>query len=311
MITGLQKRTAQSIVNIFETGRQLGDYGMVTLLTGDSGHLTYGRSQTTLASGNLYLLIKAYCDTPDAEYAVQFTTYLERLEDNDLTLDHDTLFRGLLRQAGDDLVMQQAQDEFFNRIYWQPAVKSANYIGSTSALGMAIVYDSRIHGSWHRIRDRTIKNKGPLKDLGEKVWMVHYIATRLNWLTNHSNTLLRRTAYRMAALDALCRSENWDLQLPITVRGMTIDASILSGEPVRASAAITDERILRLRNPMMEGEDVRELQEALKSNGLKVDVDGVFGPGTKSAVSEFQQSNGLIADGIVGSSTNSSLDLRL
>jgi chitosanase len=55
MLTELQKKTAKAIVNIFETGRPLGDYSKVTLLQGDTGHLTYGRSQTTLASDNLYL----------------------------------------------------------------------------------------------------------------------------------------------------------------------------------------------------------------------------------------------------------------
>ena len=54
-LTKTQKRTAQAIVNIFETGRVHGDYGQVTLLAGDTGHLTYGRAQTTLASANLSL----------------------------------------------------------------------------------------------------------------------------------------------------------------------------------------------------------------------------------------------------------------
>src|SRR5690242_6887784 len=50
------KKVAEAIVNIFETGSALGNYGAVTLIPHDSGHLTYGRSQTTLGSGNLYLL---------------------------------------------------------------------------------------------------------------------------------------------------------------------------------------------------------------------------------------------------------------
>ena len=57
MLTDLQKKTAQAVVNIFETGTALGKYGNVTLMAGDSGHLTYGRSQTTLASGHLSLLL--------------------------------------------------------------------------------------------------------------------------------------------------------------------------------------------------------------------------------------------------------------
>ena len=62
MLTILQKKSAQAIVNIFETGKPLGDYASVTVMKGDAGHLTYGRSQTTLVSGNLALLLHAYRD---------------------------------------------------------------------------------------------------------------------------------------------------------------------------------------------------------------------------------------------------------
>ena len=53
MLTATQKKTAEALVNIFETGEALGDYSQVTLIAGDTGHLTFGRSQTTLGSGNL------------------------------------------------------------------------------------------------------------------------------------------------------------------------------------------------------------------------------------------------------------------
>lgn len=306
MVTDLQKHTVHAIVNIFETGQILGNYGQVTLLAGDSGHLTYGRSQTTLASGNLYLLIRAYCDAEASAFAAQLSLYLDRLEDHDLSLDHDMTFRTLLRDAGDDPVMHEVQDSFFDRVYWEPAVRSAEYIKSTTALGMATVYDSRIHGSWHRIRDGVIADFGKLEDKGEEAWMQAYIAARHNWLSTHGNKLLRKTAYRMDALKGLCDAGKWTLELPITVRGHTIDEAALSGPPLRVSAAVTEQRILRLRNPMMEGEDIKALQQA-----LKVDADGVFGPGTKAAVIEFQKSKGLTADGIVGPSTRSHLGLDL
>jgi chitosanase len=96
MLTELQKRAAQAIVNIFETGRVQGEYGEVTLLRNDSGHLTYGRAQTPLASGNWYLLIKADMDSPGAQFAAQLRPYLDRLEDRDLQLDNDMTLRGLL-----------------------------------------------------------------------------------------------------------------------------------------------------------------------------------------------------------------------
>jgi chitosanase len=41
VVSDLQKKTAQSVVNIFETGRALGDYGKVTLLAGASRVFPY------------------------------------------------------------------------------------------------------------------------------------------------------------------------------------------------------------------------------------------------------------------------------
>jgi chitosanase len=65
----LQKATSAAIVNIFETGRALGNYGAIAVLKGDRGHLSYGRSQTTLGSGSLCKLLTQSCDLPNAQLA--------------------------------------------------------------------------------------------------------------------------------------------------------------------------------------------------------------------------------------------------
>jgi peptidoglycan hydrolase-like protein with peptidoglycan-binding domain len=51
------------------------------------------------------------------------------------------------------------------------------------------------------------------------------------------------------------------------------------------------------------GDAVRAVQTLLVKNGRSVAVDGAFGPGTKSAVINFQSAHGLTADGIVGPQT--------
>src|SRR5215470_7980476 len=124
-LSALQKAAAQAIVNIFETGSVRGNYGDVTLLPGDSGQLTYGRSQTTLASGNLSLLIQAYCARTDGQFGAAMKAFLPSLEVCDRSLNYDAAFRGLLKDAGDDPVMREVQDGFFDSVYWDPAVRSA------------------------------------------------------------------------------------------------------------------------------------------------------------------------------------------
>ncbi|MDZ8106418.1 MAG: peptidoglycan-binding protein [Nostoc sp. DedQUE12a] len=63
-------------------------------------------------------------------------------------------------------------------------------------------------------------------------------------------------------------------------------------------------RILRLSRPLMEGSDVRKLQEKLQAAGFTIAVaDGVFGAETQRAVKEFQQQKGLVVDGLAGAKT--------
>jgi chitosanase len=306
----LQKRTAQAIVNIFETGRPLGDYGQVTLLAGDTGQLTYGRAQTTLASGNLYLLIKAYCSDPNAQFGAELRQYLDALQRCDPALNQNAELRTLLREAGGDLVMQSCQDAFFDRVYWAPAMASADALGVKTALGAATIYDSTVHGAWRAIRDLTTTPHGDINALGEKTWIAAYVATRPDWLANNANALLHKTVYRMDALQKLIDDGSWELPLPLSVRGIMITEDVLMGSaPVRASAQLVEERPLRLRSPYMQGDDVKQLQTALEKAGFAVDADGIFGPGTAEAVVAFLSAKELVADGIVGAATRAAIGL--
>jgi chitosanase len=310
MLTDLQRRTAQAIVNIFETGQVGGDYGKVTLIVGDPGHLTYGRSQTTLASGSLHLLVKAYCEEPGAALAGRLKRYLGRLAARDLTLDRDTPLRDLLEVAGHDPVMWEVQDRFFDRVYWTPSVQGAETCGIATALGTAVVYDSHIHGAWRLVRARTEARHGSVGSLGERAWVERYVAERREWLADHPKPVLHPTVYRMDAFRVVIQAGAWDLPLPLRVRGVTIDEeSLRATAPVVVSAQEEGERTLFLRKPPLRGADVEAVQRALVAAGVQVKPDGVFGKGTEAAVRRFQEQRGLKVDGIVGPATRAALGL--
>lgn len=310
MLTDLQKRTAQAIVNIFETGQMRGDYGKVTLIPGDPGHLTYGRSQTTLASGNLHLLLKDYCETPEAALASRLRRFLPKLAARDTRLDRDMTLRILLEHAGHDPVMWSVQDRFFDRVYWRPSVLGAEACGIGTALGTAVVYDSHIHGAWRLVRTRTEERHGTAGSLGERVWVERYVAERRDWLANHPKPVLHPTVYRMDALRTLIQAGAWELSLPLRVRGVTIDEeALITPAPVIVSALEDGERTLVLSRPPLRGADVESVQRALVAAGFPIEVDGVFGKGTEAAVRRFQEKRGLKVDGIVGPATRAALGL--
>jgi chitosanase len=307
MLDDLEKRTAESIINVFETGKILGDYGAVTLLAGDSGHLTYGRSQTTLASGNLFLLIKAYTEAKGAQFAAALAPFLGPLSNHDLALDQNAEFRASLREAGDDPVMQAEQDAFFDRVYWGPALKEAERLALGTALGTAVVYDGFVHGSFARMRDRTLQAVGGIARAGEKDWVSTYVSVRRAWLASAAPPL-PNTVYRMDTFRKIIQADNWELGLPITVLGRVIDHASLTPH-TRASAEDGTTRLLRLVDPHLEGADVLALQKALNGHGAKLTEDGDFGPDTEQAVRAFQTQSALRADGIAGPATRAALGI--
>lgn len=301
-MNNLQKATSAAIVNIFESGRVRGDYGAITVLKGDSGHLSYGRSQVTLGSGSLFLLLQMYCGSPLAKFAAQLTPCLSRFKDKEFSLDTDKDVRALLQRAGrEDPVMRETQDQFFNENYLGPACRHAEEVGITSALGQTVVYDSHIQGGWGKMKTRV----GPVTARGENDWVKTYVATRKAWLQSLPPPL-PTTVYRMDAFSKLIDGDKWDLPLPIAVHGVEISEASLAGDiPV---AGATTKRTLRLATPYLRGDDVKALQQALAKNGLANSADSIYGPFTDALVKNWQGTKSIQEDG-AGPRTLQSLGL--
>jgi len=214
---------AQAIVNIFETGKSEPGYGDVLVLAGDPGHLTYGAPQASLASGNLYQLVKAYVESPGATYAAQLRPFLDRLSAKDFSLDSDTTFRKLLVEAANDVVMQRVQDKFVTDRYWLPAVARAQELGIQTPLGKAVIYDSTVQGGEATVRGETTAQLGgtPLTGVDEHRWITAYLANRRKFLSQRGSPL-ERTVYRPDTFIYLAKAANWDLIPPLTISGITL-----------------------------------------------------------------------------------------
>lgn len=298
----LQQRTARAIINVFETGRILGNYGAIAVMKGDTGHLSYGRSQSTLGSGTLAALLGRYCDEPDARYAKEIGAFLPAVQKKDFSLDTNDVFRSLLKKAGDDPAMQATQDKFFDDNYLAPACTVAQAMGITDPLGQTVVYDSHVQGGWSLLKSRM----PPVAALGAQAWVGKYIDVRTAWLKACKDPL-PSTAYRMDSFKQMIADGKWDLALPLKAHGLTITAAALQANapPIAGSR-----RTLVLVEPYLRGDDVREVQAALAAKGnLPVGTpDGVYGPFTSKLVATWQSQQGVTENG-VGPLTRASLGL--
>lgn len=92
-------------------------------------------------------------------------------------------------------------------------------------------------------------------------------------------------------------------------------AIVLAVAAVGSTAAATvlrttDSSIATLSKMGSRGEEVRRIQQRLKSWGYYTgNVDGIYGTATQSAVRKFQRANGLEADGIAGPKTLSAIGI--
>lgn len=231
-ITEQQKHVIDCVLSIFETGRipSSKSYSTCSILKDGAG-ISYGKHQCTDKANSLDLVCRRYIEL-NGQFAQPLSQYMIYLKTNESSKVNPSgpypvwleSLMNLLRSAGSDPIMQRAQDEIFDSFYWEPAVKHVEKVGLETALGHLVCYDSTIHsgaGGVTIIRN-LFPEKSPANGGDEKQWIYAYIRARRNWLSNSPNELVRRTVYRMDALKAIADANNWELNTPLNVRGVSI-----------------------------------------------------------------------------------------
>lgn len=189
-----KKQKIQRILNVFETGTPDGKYGNVSIFNDGPGNvkqISFGRSQTTQHS-NLQELINDYISN-GGKYSDEF----RGVNFKDYNLVYNKRIIDALKKSGDDPIMRLTQDRFFDRRYWEPAMKWAEENGFTLPISQLVIYDSFIHsgGILSFLRKR-FSEKTPINGGDEIEWIRAYLKTRHNWLATHSRPILRKTIYR-------------------------------------------------------------------------------------------------------------------
>ena len=227
-----QKHAIDCVLAIFETGKvpTAASYSTCTILKDGAG-ISYGKHQCTDKAGSLDLVVKKYIEL-GGQQAGALQPFLPYLAANKSTAEKpggpytaetQTLIN-ILKTAGQDPIMHQAQDHVFDANYFMPAVNHAKDIGLTTALGLLAIYDTCIHSGPGRVGTHraAFPEKSPKNGGDEKAWVRAYLNARRAWLAGNSNALVQKTVYRQDAILDLIKADNWDLKFPFTVRGVKV-----------------------------------------------------------------------------------------
>jgi len=232
-LTEQQRHAIDCVVAIFETGKvpSAKSYGTCSILNDGAG-ISYGKHQCTDKAGSLDLVCKRYIELggQQAEPLKQYMNYLatnESAKYNNVVANYPAWLNSLinlLKSAGSDPLMKQAQDEVFDKNYWLPAENQCKEIGLKTAFSHLVVYDTCIHSGPGRvgILRKTFPEKSPANGGDEKAWVLALLKARRAWLASNSNELVQRTVYRIDAMLEIANANNWDLNTPLTVRKVKI-----------------------------------------------------------------------------------------
>jgi len=243
-------QAADAITGIYEGGKP--DYCALSDSPTDLGKLSYGKHQASETSGNLKRMLNQYSNStdpapdPDIKSALdaQLSNFNAAGNSYTGTPEQRAEFKKLLKKACKDPAMQKAQDDFFQKQFWDPAMDKADQYGVTSNLGKAMYYDMQIQGpglidgfSKRALKKWSQENGvnppatacAPQDPNGpdEKDFLYLVDEQRRTTMQNSSNPDYQKTTYRPDGFDRLLDDDNMDLSKDF----------VLDGQPVKGIPA--------------------------------------------------------------------------
>lgn len=232
--------TIWAITNIFESGRPEGR--PEAFQNRDSGVISYGRHQATLASGSLAAVLAAFFRRSDSSTSQALKNeYSQRIQERDSTLRNDGRLKELLLAAAAEPAMAEAQDEVFDNNFYRPAVEQARKRGIKTPLGVAIFYDTRIQGGLGDVLLAVTERVGAaVGEVDEATWLAAFLEEREKWLRRLADRFearrdrgsaeaIRVSVFRVKELQKLLEAGNLGLTGEFLVRGQKVSGISASG----------------------------------------------------------------------------------
>lgn len=233
-----------AINQLFESGTFHGDIGKVAVMAEDAGKddragISYGRNQVTENSGNLHALLFSEYIPRNGRFASDFEPYRNILyqkggeSSKKGSLTNDARFRDILRSAGNDPIMGQAQNEIARSKYMQPAIQACQELNMVLPFSLAAMFDFFIqsgpgsrHGDgqgWDRIQEwdesfsPSVNPADPLYEICLTLYLIERRHIFLQGISHAAWTAYRtKTLYELGYSNHAKDSDVWNLRTPLS-----------------------------------------------------------------------------------------------
>jgi hypothetical protein len=213
----------------------------------DSGIVSFGRFQFTLASGSLEKVLARYLDKASGPSPTLLRAkFFARVQARDPALREDTGFQKLLLGLAADPVMQAAQDSYATETFWNTVMKTSMLPrGIKTPLGQAFIFDMAInHGAWGA---ESTYLRGAEQALGVEARS----PLGMNGLTE-ARLLTAAAQIRRERLYALANARGWSGLKPrgdFWLERMNAGDWQLEGDPL-GEVAIRPDKSVQVRKPL-------------------------------------------------------------
>ena len=239
VLSSEQKRRAEQLTSLFENDTLELQYGYCAALKDGRG-FTAGRAGFVTSTDEVYRVVKAYvAKNPPSELAAFLPRLKYLMEEQSDETSGLKGFPQAWKRAAKDPLFRAIQDDLVEELFWAPALEHARKLHIRTPLAIAAIHDSIIqHGNdsdpdgLPALLEHTRKEAGgtPATGISEKKWLAAFLNVRREHLTNASEPATREewrnSPDRILVLEAIAKSDNYNLTGPIVVKSEDFEAVI-------------------------------------------------------------------------------------